>query len=74
MHRLILLLTLMIVVHIPIRAQSSDGYRTAQARIAAAASSGATELSLRELGLTTIPPEIGELTHICVFSTLKEIR
>jgi len=41
-----------------------DGAAEARRRIAQAARDGARELDLRRLGLTTLPPEIGQLTAL----------
>lgn len=41
-----------------------EAYREAQRRIADAAESGATELVLSGLGLTSVPPEIGQLASL----------
>ncbi|NJR12851.1 hypothetical protein HC776_03090 [bacterium] len=49
---------------VPLQAQHDDaGYQEALRRIEAARVSGAVELDLSGLGLTTLPPQIGQLTH-----------
>src|SRR5258708_5989017 len=43
---------------------SKAGFRTARERIAEAAATGATRLDLSDLGLTSLPTEIGQLTAL----------
>jgi len=50
---------------VPLRAQDADaGYQEALRRIEAARVSGATKLDLSQLGIETLPPEIGQLTTL----------
>ncbi|GAB5493666.1 MAG: hypothetical protein Phog2KO_38810 [Phototrophicaceae bacterium] len=63
MRYFILILSLLLTIS-PISAQEQTPYDIALARILEAEASGATELDLSELGLTELPPEIGNLANL----------
>ncbi|MEK6260647.1 MAG: COR domain-containing protein [Planctomycetota bacterium] len=48
----------------PTEAKAAAGYQEAQRRIAQAARVGTTDLHLSSLGLTSLPPEIGQLANL----------
>lgn len=66
MRRLLTVFVLLLLVTSPAFAQETQTspYDTALARIEETAQSGADRLDLSDLGLTTLPPEIGQLTHL----------
>jgi Leucine Rich Repeat (LRR) protein len=64
-HLKLLLLLLCFIWILPLQAQDDpNAYEIALQRIEEARLSGATELDLSYLGLTEIPPEIGQLTNL----------
>jgi internalin A len=67
--RWILLLLLLLCLTLPLHAQDNPtGYDIALQRIEEAAASGATELFLRRLRLTQLPPEVMQLNNLQVLN------
>lgn len=64
MRCLIALCLLCLIIAIPIHAQDDSPYDIALQRIEEARISGATSLDLMGLGLTELPPEIGQLSSL----------
>jgi hypothetical protein len=62
--RKVLIFILLCLLALPLHAQEKTGYEIALERIEAARVSGATQLDLSGLGLTALPPEIGQLKNL----------